>query len=391
MSVEIGSAASCSDLLDKLNTFLTKGHTLTPQYTGAGTGLLTGAIGTATSVQEIITVTFTSSTAFNVVGGITGAMGSGTAGALFTHAKLLFTLTVGGTAWAAADTVTFVITPPWTQKRGVAGSEYIWMAPGNAGNDSIYVGALRFFDSGANYDNLRLGGFTGYDGPSAFTAQPGFVGIPGPVLPLWNAAIPYWFIANGRRVIIVAKVSTNYESAYLGWITPYASPGQFAYPLAVGGSMAWGSTEPASNSTNWRFSYTGVEHQAFPKSQTSAGGGLSGQLRLRRPDGLWRGFSTTYSISYIGCMWPYGGASVNSMMTDTRPNLDGSYPMFPIVLTEDAGSGTTNVFGEFDGVRATTGHNNAAENTVVEGRDTWLVVQNTSLTTKTDYFCVRMD
>lgn len=251
MSVEIATAASCSDLLDKLNAFLVKGHTLTPSYTGTGNGLLSGAIGTATSVQETITCTFTTATAFNVVGSVTGSMGAGTAGTLFTHAKVAFTLTVGGTAWVAADTVVFVITPPWTQKRGIAGSEYIWQAPGNAGVDAIYVGAIRFFDTGANYDNLRLGGFTGYDGPSTFLTQPGFIGIPGPVLPLWNAAIPYWFIANGRRVIVVAKVSTNYESAYLGYITPYASPGQFPYPLAVGGSMSW-SNEPVSTSVNWR-------------------------------------------------------------------------------------------------------------------------------------------
>ena len=56
MSIEIDTASSSADLLTRLNAFLVKGHTLTPHYTGTGTGLLAGAIGTAVSVQETITI-----------------------------------------------------------------------------------------------------------------------------------------------------------------------------------------------------------------------------------------------------------------------------------------------------------------------------------------------
>ena len=261
MSWESGTASSSADLLDKLNAFLLKGHTLPPVYTGTGNGTLTGAIGTAASVQEVITVTFSSATAFTVSGSVTGAMGSGTVGTAFSHAVAAFTVAAGSTAWAAGDTIQVVMTPPWAQQRGVAGSEYIWRAPGNAGADQIFVGASRFYDTGSgNYDNWRLGGFTGYGSANTFTNQPG--GCTGPVLCLWAQSIPYWFIADGARVKVVAQVSTVFESAYLGYPDLYASPGQFPYPVVVGGSMAW-AIEPSSASSNWRYSYTGDEHGAF--------------------------------------------------------------------------------------------------------------------------------
>jgi len=383
MSFEQGTATSYTDLLDKLDTFLLKGHALTPAYTGVGTGTITSLIGTAASIQETITLTFTSATAFGVSGSVTGAMGTGTVGTAFSHAKVAFTVAAGGTAWANGDTISFVMTVPWVQKRGVAGSEYIWMAPGNANTDQIYVGAKTFTDS-IGYYNWQLGGFTGYAAGVAFGQQAGSIvnstTLMGPVLPLWNAAIPYWFMANGRRVVVVAKISTNYESAYLGFLETYASPGQWSYPLVVGGSMAF-DVEPAAGSISWSYSNATSSHSAFAKAWADQPNDRS-QLRLRRPDGLWRGFTASgYSVS-TGSIWPYANS-----MGDLRPNLDGSYPVLPIVLTESA----PNVFGRFDGVWATTGYSNATENTMTIGRDTWLVVQNVFRNSKTDYFAIRMD
>ena len=385
MSWESGTATSYTDLLDKLNTFITKGHALPPSYTGTGNGLITGLIGTGASVQETITVTLTAATTFDVSGSETGAMGSGTVGTPFSHANVAFTLTAGGTAWVAGDTITFVMTAPWVALRSAAGSEYIWQAPGNAGTDQILVGASTFSDAGADYFNWRLGGFTGYASGNVFTNQPG--AMTGPCLPLWNASIPYWFVADGKRVIVVAKVSTVFESAYLGFIDTYPSPGQWAYPLAVGGMMAF-AAEPADTSTNWRWSYTGNEHHAFYLGNpTASAADAASSLRLRKPDGSWRGFGNNgfaASASYPGALWPAA-----SGMTDLRPNLDGTYPMFPIIPTENDGT-VQNVFGELAGVMATTGHLNAAENTITVGRETWLVIQNAHRTTKTDYAALRL-
>lgn len=383
MSMEIGTATSATDLLDKLNTFLLKGHSLTPVYTGTGNGTISGVIGTAASVQETITVTFTTSTAFSVSGSVTGSMGTGTVGTAFSHAKAAFTVNAGGTAWVSGDTISFVMTPPWVQMRGTAGSEYIWKAPGNANTDAIYVGA-RYFTNPVGYYNWQLGGFTGYSAGVDFGLQPGSItnsaSLRGVVLPLWNKSIPYWFMASGRRVVVIAKVSSQFEAAYLGFLESYPSPAQWPYPLVVGGSMAF-SSEPAADSTSWAYSNSGDQHTTFVKANPQYN--TLSQLRVRMPSGVWNGFSGLYyHASYYGSVWPYANS-----MTDVRPNLDGSYPLLPIVLSD----ATPNTYGRFDGVFATTGYGNGAENVLTVGRDSWLVVQNVYRNTKTDFYAVRMD
>ncbi len=393
MSFEIGTATDVADLMARLNSFLLKGHALEPAYSGAGTGRITNLIGTASSVLETITVTLTSSTTFDVSGSVSGALGTGTVGTPFTSAVVNFTITAGGTAWQAGDTIVLTMTPPWIQKRGVAGGEYIWQAPGNGNEAQIFTGILRFSDAGADYDNWRLGGFNGFDSALAFTAQPG--AMTRPVVPLLRVgAMPYWFIANGRRVVMVVKASTVYESMYLGFLNQYANPSQYSYPLVVGGSMTW-FTEPASNSQNWRWSYQGIEHAAFAVPRASTGSDNDFTLRLRRPDGIFQGFaSAKQGGTQQGFVWPYGYS-----MTNMISNLDGSYSLLPIVLHEDDSNlgvypniifTTPNVWGELDGVYAVTGHANASENTITVGRTDYLVVQNIYRTTKTDFFATKL-
>jgi hypothetical protein len=393
VSWENGTATDVADLMAKLNTFLLKGHALEPTYSGVGTGTIDNLIGTASSMLETITVTFSSSTAFSVTGSVSGALGSGTVGTPFTSGVVNFTIVAGGTAWANGDTIVFVMTPPWVSQRATAGSEYIWKAPGNDAASSIYAGILRFSDAGADYDNWRLGGFTGFDSGQAFASQPG--ALTRPVVPLLRVgSVPYWFVANGRRVVMIAKISTVYEAMYLGFFNQYANPNQHPYPLVVGGSMSW-ANEPASTSTNWRWSYSGNEHRAFGIGLGIFSDFNNYPLRMRRPDGIFQGFcSSRASSSITGYLWPYGYDFSNTVL-----NLDGGYPLLPIVLHSDDGApgiypsitvSNAQQWGELDGVLAVTGHGNAAENTVTIGRTKHLVVQNINRTTKADYFAVKL-
>src|SRR5262249_46058006 len=63
---------------------------------GTGNGTISGLIGGSASVAEVITVTFTSSTAFDVAGSVSGAIGSGTGGTPFTSSEINFTIPAGG-------------------------------------------------------------------------------------------------------------------------------------------------------------------------------------------------------------------------------------------------------------------------------------------------------
>lgn len=391
MSFLTGTAVDVPDLITKLDAFLTLGHTLDPVYAGVGTGTLDGAIGTAATVLETITISFSSATDFSVAGSVSGALGNGTVGTAFACVVCAFTVSAGGTAWANGDTITVLITPPWEQKQfsttpNDVAAYSCWKAPGNDGASAIYTAIQRIANETGDYDDLRLNGYTAYNAGLDFYGQAGGMTEKGPCLPLLRVGdMPFWFSANGRRVVIVAKVSTVYITGYLGLITPYLNPSADPYPLLIGGCMAY-DIEPAATSVNWRWSVTADSLSAFPKSR-----GVTGstdrddhQCRFRRPDGVFAAFSN-YSRLVDG-----GGGLLTpgmSIGTDLRPGLDGSYPVLPIVLSERY---PANVWGELDGVGWVSGHANTAENTVTQNRITWLVVQNIYRTTKTSYFAVKL-
>ena len=394
MSYKTGTAAGMGDLLAQFNAFLTVGHSLDPQYQTAGDGTIENIIGTAASVVETITVTFTGATAFSVSGSDGGSLGSGTAGTAFTSPVCGFTIAAGSVPFVSGDKITFGMTPPWENLRAAnvntGTDEYIWRAPGNDGESEIYVGMLRFANVIGDYDNLRLGGFAGYGQDAAFAAQP--QPLTRPVMPgLRVGTIKYWFIANGCRAMMFIKCGDVYEGAYLGFLKSYWKDEQWPYPLVLGGSMSWNS-EPAATSTNWRYSYVGSAHNLitfYGDTNTNAADDVY-TLRLRRPDGRWRGFgigATSDNVTYAH-VWPFN----RGIFTNVRPNLgDNTYPLFPIVLSEDASNGNNPaIYGEMDGLYAVSGYENTSENIVTVNRAKYLVLQNVYRTTFQDYMAIKL-
>jgi hypothetical protein len=282
---------------------------------------------------------------------------------------------------------------PWTSLRYTVGGgtnpdELILRAPGLAGTDQIYVGITTFENATADYFNWRLAGFTGYNAALAFGAQPGV--MQKVHLTLWNSPIPYWFVANGRRVIIVAKVSTFYMTGYLGFINQYPSPNQYPYPLIVGGNWAI-DPEPALTSVSWRWSNTFFTNTNFPMSTSwDPGGGIiranTSTLRIRKPDGTWgfmrAGSNGAYQDLDDSTIWPYMAG-----MANLQANLGADQsPVFPIILHDN----TPEVFGELDGVYATSGQARASEDTITVGADSLLVVQNVMRTGRNTYCAVKL-
>lgn len=283
--------------------------------------------------------------------------------------------------------------PGWTSLRytvGGAGNpdECILRAPGLGGTDQIFVGIRTFENATADYFNWRLGGFTGYDGALTFAGQAG--AMTNVFMTLWNSPIPYWFVANGRRVIVVAKISTNFMMGYLGFINQYPSPAQFPYPLAIGGNFA-SSGEPALTDVSWRWSNATFLNTNFPMStRYSPGGGVipanTCSLRLRRPNGIWADLAAGDTGTFVDAdfynIWPYMAGMVN-----LQQNLGGvQSPALPIILHDN----TPEVYGELDGVVATSGQAIASEDTLTVSGDSYLVVQNVFRTGRNQYCAVRL-
>ena len=530
MSWTSDTATDFADLLVRLDAFLVDhGHSLPPIYTGTGTGRVSQVLGTATTVQETITVQFTTSTAYAVTGSVAGAMGAGTVGTAFVHSRLSFLVSAGDTAWVAGDTISWIMTPPLTRCRlrgaaaWIAGSgfdvirvtdgdtasyvsiaanllpqqagmkllkaeeirsvrlrlynsasygpsaysvEYsdtgadgswtaaasftaqtwssayeirthdipacgthlywrlnltaanngycqlseltfytgtaasnplpwygdaIWCAPGNGAQDQIYIGAGLQWNSVGAYWCWRLGGMIGYVEANAFTAQPGFFGASW--MTLWNSPIPYWFIADGKSVKVVAKISTQYEQCYLGFLDCYMAPGNYPYPLVVGGSMAFQYRGiPALTSSAYRYSDTSENHRAW---WTPGGDGNYGHtnydyghLLQRKVDASVIAYQGINGNSNTPFIWPYGHRAGSSDVNfqDVRLNLDGSVPLFPIVFHDP----TPNCYGEPDGVMAIHGNNQSVENIITNKRIDWLVVQNVMRVGANDYAAYRL-
>lgn len=249
--------------------------------------------------------------------------------------------------------------------------EVVLMGPGLSGQDEVYVNMCTYGSDQLDIYNWEVRYSTGHDPDRYWYQQPGVSSAIYPLL--WNQDIKYWFIANGRRFIMIAKVSTTYASLYGGFILPYGLPSEIPYPIAVGGSC----------NSNQRWSYQNERHSSFwnPGSYSSS---TAAGLYMRRTDGSQEAFSsTTYSTSPNGWTYPY------AHLVNYRTSPSNDYALQPVTLYSTNSGG--NVWGELQGVYHISGFNNASENTLVIDGKTYLVVQSGYRTGPSDYAAILLE
>lgn len=268
----------------------------------------------------------------------------------------------------------------------VAFSQYLWKAPGSDGTSSIYVGAHHLRHVSSDYYDWELFALDGYTAGLNLYQQPGCHS--NLWLPLWQNSMPYWFVADGRRCIVVAKVQAQYESAYLGFYDSYFTPGQVPYPMCLGG-MASPATagQPAWTNGSLRWAQIDDRHRAFTHANKGASV-YDCQLHVRGFDGVYLAFvaSITDNLSWVATteniIWPYSGD-----LTSMDPCHDGSYALFPVMLMGAAPNPT----GQLSGIYAMTGGGITPESLVRLGAVDHLVVQNVNRSDRNDFFAVRLD
>jgi hypothetical protein len=257
----------------------------------------------------------------------------------------------------------------------------LFRAPGLSGTEEIHFG----FSVHANVslDTYALGVwmFRSFNDAMGDLEQPGHSGVK--YLPVWNTAIPYWFVANGQRLIVVAKVSTTYHSLYAGKFLPYGTPGEYPQPYYL--------CAPVTTSTR-RWSTIVESDRSFFDP------GTAGIMSL--PNGQWRSVANfggdASEIAQTGInLWPFqarisGGSltSAQARYRELRENLDGSYPVWPLVIL--GSDPDVDNYGELDGAYAVCGFNSASENIVQIGGDDYLVVQNGHRTARYFYGAIKL-
>lgn len=277
------------------------------------------------------------------------------------------------------------------------GSEVIFKSRNLSGTGAIYTGLRSEYDTTNDWFNVFVNGYTGFNvHEQSWFKQPGALTHAVPMVPCWNSVMSYWLVANGRSLRFVVKVSTNYEGGYLGFFLPYATPNQYPYPLAVGGSLAADGTRGSS----WRYSHATHRHSVY--------GAPSDTLFIRDLNGSWLNYDNrTGSSGAIEGVnfhphhpYPPAGAArcvYPHCMNDQwsagklpyRECLGGGYILQPCVLVQN--QPTVAVLGELEGTYAISGYNNAAENTTVFNGKTHVVFQNAHRSDVYEYWALALD
>lgn len=270
--------------------------------------------------------------------------------------------------------------PGWTEQEYDATTKRMWFtAPGLGGSESIPIGFDLVRDTGTDAFALRCWIAKVYNAALPWDGQVGMTTIG--YHPIWDAAMPYWFMANGQRAIVVTKVSTVYTASYVGKFLPYGAPSEYPQPYFASSPLG-SNTRWSSNSENFRAFFDPGQH---------------GYVLM--PSGTWYAVSNFKDVNGAekdqetsNFVWPYQGYVTGNYTRERyrelRENLDGSYPLFPLTLVTE--NPTAEPLGELDGAYAVPAFSAAAEDTITVGADTYLMVPNAFRSQRYHYAAIKL-
>ncbi len=244
--------------------------------------------------------------------------------------------------------------------------EVVFKGVGVAGLDEFYFGIKTYSDIAGDYFNWRLQGYSGFLNTAEFDLQPG--AIPEsrvPILALWDDSVTYWFSASGRSIRIAVKVSTVYETAYLGFGLPYGQPNQLPFPLIVGGCGTGAGGE--------RWSTTNDNHSAFFNPLGSFDD-TGFRFRMGNWDSVNNSKEVNYTAPYIQSQWSLMGNSVN-----------GNKDLFSIDYIS-----TDNCYGFLEGFQAVSGQTSGAEDTMTADGKNYIIFPNVYRVDRSNYVAMEV-
>ena len=225
------------------------------------------------------------------------------------------------------------------------------------GQDSIIVPMVLRQNVTSNYYTLSAYPARAYDRTKAvdmqFVSTNGYDTYPA-CMSIWQTTMKYWFIANGRRFIIIAKVANRYVSMYCGLFLPSGTDTEYSYPLYIGGNHGTDSTPYTYEATSNQRSF--FNPQANDSNYPRSSAYLivpSGELAC---GDNYDGASFSSSITHQFNTYPYNN---NHYLTKT---IDGQYLLLPIDIVQDRP--VMQHLGWLDGVFYVSGFENSPENIV---------------------------
>lgn len=304
--------------------------------------------------------------------------------------------------------------------------EIVLRGPGLSGDDQVLVG-LRRRDDALTFGEsvIDITGMTGII-PSAvgFNEHVGNLPVP-PLFFLDQNPMQYWIVANGRRFVVVLRISNVYQACYGGLFLPYANPAAYPMPLFVGGVRGSVAGSSAANVDSWRWGVTDrYSHFVYPRNYVTTGAnGYGSSAFMMEPSAGWRecsisvgddtgqslpltrmgprnfpnrmageiagpaGSSPNSGSGYAGRM---GYEAIRGRLT---AGLNGEFALTPITLNSGSYSGLEApvTYGILDGCFSVPGIGNVAENIISSGGVDHLVVGNVQRNTVDEYWALALE
>lgn len=289
----------------------------------------------------------------------------------------------------------------WTAGATVADSSTLQIrGPGAGAGKQVFVNIRTYADTVLSHYCWRMRGATGYTAGLPEGGQPGEQNQPSYLL-LWQNAINYWFFVNDRRFIVVAKISTFYNSMYAGFILPWALPAQYPQPIIVAGDFF----QPAL------YNEASSGHRFFIDP---GGSGGSSNAWVRTQQGLWlqvrNGSDTSnndYNLpgsslrgnNYAFC-WPHHagddgstsylvlgsttGAAAGGQFDNMVATRQGEYGMFPASIH----LALAPPLGALDAVYAVPGAGLVTEQAIATGGRNFRLFQNVNRASANDFMAI---
>lgn len=276
----------------------------------------------------------------------------------------------------------------WTAPASLTDTATLWVRGPGAGPDrQVFVGIQSRNDTTQPAYGWAVRGAIGYDSGLGFGQQQGSSNEV--FFNTWQNSIPYWFYANDRRFIVVAKVSTVYVPMYAGFMLPFALPSEYPFPLYIAGNYQ--SLKPAdyTNSANRFLTDPGTGSAFYRRRTSSSWHPVWHHLASGSDTYLEEGNHTTR-----GFLWPMAVPRNNSNAGDDwsmhgftwlRPNINGEMPIWQSHLID---FGSQVLAGALDGVFATPGFDRASEQVVTAGGRTFRLFQNIYRSTGRDFMAI---
>lgn len=236
----------------------------------------------------------------------------------------------------------------WTSTsvyREMSNDTWIWQGPGYDASRRVYIHARGMCREISDTHMIQFGYATGHDaGVIGFNNQVGSPTVNRTLL-MNSSTVAYWIYCNSKRLIVVVRSGAHdYTSAYVGFLSAFATPDQWPFPLAAiatspdldtylfgdNNARLSSAADPGQNGGVVR-TWDGTQLEIGNRPNN-----IASNLYLDRGD-------TWVSPYFYGCSgrngWPgdHTGDSVSYLshfFDRIDPTVQGHLPLFPCVVQD---------------------------------------------------------